>query len=225
MPASRTAQHARHDPDPTVIARAARGDGAAFSQIYEHCAPRLHRYVRSMVSDQWDAEDVTQEVFVKIFTGLGRYTSGRASFTAWTLRVARNAAIDHVRRRRGRAELGEVDPRAALDDVGRGCRESLRQVLGELEPHQREVLVLRAYAGFEPSEVAVYAGASRGSINTLYHRARVTARDRLRAMAAGPCTRTVARRTPATPVLAEAAFTHSGPRVFAETSSARPVRR
>jgi RNA polymerase sigma-70 factor (ECF subfamily) len=208
MHADRGAAGARRSPheiDPRVIARAAKGDAVAFGEIYAHSAPHVRRYVRTIVWNTWDAEDVTQDVFVKILTGLGQYDPGRASFSAWTLRVARNAAIDHLRRHRVGVAWGEVDQRASSDDAGQKCGESLRQVLAELNHHQREVLVLRALGGFEPSEVAGYAKATRGSINTLYHRARLAARDRLRAIDAGPSTRKVTKPLPDTAVLSEAA--------------------
>jgi RNA polymerase sigma-70 factor (ECF subfamily) len=176
------------DVDPRLIARAARGDAAAFSQIYAHTAAGVRRYVRTIIWNPWDAEDVTQEVFVKILTGLKQYDPARAPFYAWTLRIARNAAIDHMRRHRTRPGYAEVDHRAPLDDAGRSCGESLREVLGELNQNQREILVLRALAGFTPREVAAHSHATPGSINTLYHRARLAARDRLRAMDAAPCT-------------------------------------
>jgi RNA polymerase sigma-70 factor (ECF subfamily) len=176
------------DVDPNLIARAARGDSAAFSQIYTQTAAGVRRYVRTIIWNPWDAEDVTQEVFVKILSGLDQYDPKRAPFLAWTLRIARNAAIDHMRRHRARPVFAEVDHRAALDDAGRRCGESLREVLGELNQNQREILMLRALAGFTPREVASHAGATPGSINTLYHRARLAARDRLCAMDAAPST-------------------------------------
>ena len=194
-----------HDLDPAVIARAAGGDSVAFSQLYTHSAAGVRRYVRTLIWNKWDAEDVTQDVFIKILKGLSQYDPDRASFSAWTLRVARNAAIDHLRRQRAGVAWAEVDQRAPSDDAGRRCGESLRQVLGELNQHQREILVLRALGGFEPSEVAGYANATRGSINTLYHRARLAARDGLRAIDAGPCTRAVTKPLPDTAVLPEAA--------------------
>src|SRR3954452_16858523 len=194
-----------NDLDPRVIARAARGDAAAFSEIYAHSAPHVRRYVGTIVWNAWDAEDVTQDVFVKIFTRLSQYDPGRASFSAWTLRVARNAAIDHLRRRRAGVASGEVDQRASCDDAGQRCGESLRQVLGELNHHQREILVLRALGGFEPSELAGHAKATRGSINTLYHRARLAARDRLRALEARPSTPHVTKPLPDAALLSEAA--------------------
>jgi RNA polymerase sigma-70 factor (ECF subfamily) len=192
--------------DPTVVARAARGDSAAFSQIYAHAAPGIRRYVRTIVWDAWDADDVTQDVFVKILSSIEHYDPERAPFSAWTLRVARNAAIDHMRRHRTRPGSPEVDCHAPADETGRRCGESLRQVLEELNQHQREILVLRALAGFTPREVATHAHATPGSINTLYHRARLAARDRLRDIAAGPCAlRARTQVTEAAPVVAKAA--------------------
>jgi RNA polymerase sigma-70 factor (ECF subfamily) len=161
--------------------------------------------VRTIIWNRWDAEDVTQEVFLKIFTRLGQYDPARGSFSSWTLRVARNAAIDHMRRQRDRVACADVDQKAPHDDAGQRCAESLRLVLGELNQSQREILVLRALGGYEPSEVASYARATRGSINTLYHRARLAARDRLQAIDAGPSTRRVTKPVPDVALLTEAA--------------------
>jgi len=183
------------DVDPSVIARAARGDTVAFGEIYAQIAPRVRRYVRTIIWNPWDAEDVTQDAFVKIFMGIRHYDAARGTFSAWTLRVTRNTAIDHIRAHRGRFSCAEIDERAPADDAGRWCGESLRLVLGDLNQNQREILVLRALAGFEPSELASSAKATRGSINTLYHRASLAARDRLRAIDAGPCARTVTKRS------------------------------
>jgi RNA polymerase sigma-70 factor (ECF subfamily) len=182
-------------PGPDVIKRAAQGDVAAFAEIYECCAPGVRRYVGTIVWDRWDAEDVTQEVFVKLFTGLPQYDPERAAFSAWMLRVARNAAIDHLRRHRGRPTLLEFDERTPVDEAGRACGESLRAALEELPATQREILVLRALGGFTPPEVATRVKRSRGCINTLFHRARLSAKDRLTAMDSAPSTCTGPDRT------------------------------
>ena len=193
-----TERRGQADVDPSVIASAARGDAVAFGQIYAQIAPRVRRYVRTIIRNPWDYEDVTQDAFVKILTGIGHYDPARGAFSAWSLRVARNTAIDHLRAHRGRLACAEVDleQRAPVDDAGRWCGESLRLMLSDLNQNQREILVLRALAGFEPSEIADYAKATRGSINTLSHRASLAARDRLRAIDAGPCTRTDTKRSP-----------------------------
>lgn len=171
-----------------LVDRAARGDSAAFADLYQQCVPGVRRYVRGIIWDTWDADDVTQEVFVKIFLGLSQYDASRASFAAWMLRIARNAAIDHLRRSRVRPALGAADDQVALDEAGAQCAESLRDALNALSHNEREVLVLRALGGLTPPELAIRLNRSRGSVNTLYHRARVAARNTLAADAAGPST-------------------------------------
>jgi RNA polymerase sigma-70 factor (ECF subfamily) len=187
-------QHSEVNPD--LIARGACGDAAAFGQIYACTVRGVRRYVRTIIWNRWDAEDVTQEVFLKIFTRLDQYDPERGSFSSWTLRLARNAAIDHMRRQRGGIACADIENTAALDDAGQRCAESLRLVLSELNQNQREILVLRALAGFEPSEVARYSRSTRGAVNTHYHRARLAARDRLRAIDAGPSTCGATKRRP-----------------------------
>jgi RNA polymerase sigma-70 factor (ECF subfamily) len=178
-------------PSAELVARAADGDAEAFSQIYSICAPGVRRYVRTIIWDAWDADDVTQEVFVKIFTALPQYDPERAAFSAWMLRVARNAAIDHLRHRRAWPTDDPVDEHAQADDTGQRCAESLREALVGLTQSQREFLVLRALGGFTPPEVAHRVRRTRGSINTLYHRARLAAKDNLVAMDAAPSTYSV----------------------------------
>jgi RNA polymerase sigma-70 factor (ECF subfamily) len=176
------------DVDPTVIASAADGDVKAFSEIYARSAPGVRRYVRTIIWNRWDAEDVTQDVFVKLFAGLSQYDPERAAFSGWVLRVARNTAIDHLRRSAARPVQHTADEQAAVDDAGVRCGESLREALEPLTDSQREILMLRALGGYSPPEVAVRVQRTRGAINTLYHRARLAARDNLAAMGAGPST-------------------------------------
>jgi RNA polymerase sigma-70 factor (ECF subfamily) len=182
------------------VARAARGDSTAFAELYEQCAPGVRRYVGGIVWDSWDADDVTQEVFVKIFLGLSQYDPSRASFSAWMLRIARNAAIDHLRRSRSRPALAQIDEHVAEDETGAQSVESLRDALHGLSQNEREVLMLRALGGLTPPELAGRLNRTRGSVNTLYYRARIAACKALAADAAGPSTRR--RRKGAVPVTA-----------------------
>jgi RNA polymerase sigma-70 factor (ECF subfamily) len=208
---ARTITGSRPDLDPAVIARASRGDPAAFTELYEHCKPGVRRYVRTIVWNDWDAEDVTQEVFVKLLVRLPQYDAACATFSAWLLRVARNTAIDHLRRRGAQPIQGAIDDLAVVDDAGIRCAESLRGALTALPHAQRQVLLLRALGGYTPPELARGGMRSRGAINALYHRARLAARDSLSAMRAGPCAyplpqpKRPAKRPARTPVLHHAA--------------------
>ena len=83
-----------------AVARAKDGDADALRFLYLRYADNVYGYVCSIVRDEHEAEDVTQHIFAKLLTALARYEPRVVPFSAWILRVAHNAAIDHVRARR-----------------------------------------------------------------------------------------------------------------------------
>ena len=83
-----------------AVARAKQGDRQALEFLYVRYADHIYGYVRSILHDAHDAEDVTQQVFAKLMTVLERYDRRRVPFFAWLLRLAHNAAIDQLRSRR-----------------------------------------------------------------------------------------------------------------------------
>src|ERR687893_1780972 len=102
-----------------AVLRAKEGDADALRFLYLRYADNVYGYVCSIVRDEHEAEDVTQHVFAKLTTALRRYEPRVAPFSAWILRVAHNAAIDHVRARRP-VPIAELLPGdAASDDGGR----------------------------------------------------------------------------------------------------------
>jgi RNA polymerase sigma-70 factor (ECF subfamily) len=169
--------------------RATAGDRDALKALYLRYRWDVYRHARRIVASHDDAEDVTQQVFLKLTTRLGRYDTGQAEFSAWMRRVARNAAIDHMRRDRlvpGAREL-EQELGACSVDPDRGA--SLREAIERLPRAQRDVLLLRDVAGLTPTEVARRLGKSRGAVNTSHHRARVAARRTLESEGLTPATR------------------------------------
>src|SRR5204862_1163003 len=80
-----------------AIRRAKEGDRDALSYLYVRYADNVYGYVRSIVRDEHDAEDITQTLFVKLSSALSRYELRSVPFSAWILRVARNLALDHLR--------------------------------------------------------------------------------------------------------------------------------
>jgi RNA polymerase sigma-70 factor, ECF subfamily len=176
-----------------LVARAKAGDQDAMHALYLHFAPTVHAYVSRIVPTEHDADDVTQHVFAKLMTELGRYEPGGAPFRAWMLRVARNVAIDH--RRRTRAVPSDVqDAPARTDDGVIDRHASLRQALASLTPGQRDVLVLRHLVGLTPEEIAAHLGRSLRSVYCLHHRGRAAARIALCELESAPAT---ARARPA----------------------------
>jgi RNA polymerase sigma-70 factor, ECF subfamily len=169
-----------------AVARAKEGDADALRFLYLRYADNVYGYVCSIVRDEYEAEDVTQQIFAKLMTALGRYEPRVVPFSAWILRVARNAAIDHVRTRRP-VPLEEVHPPEAAADDGAGSRErfaDLRLALDALPAEQRDVIVLRFLVGLSPREIAERMGRSEDSVHGLQHRGRRRLRSEMLALAA-----------------------------------------
>lgn len=170
-----------------LVGAAQAGDRDAMRALYVRFAGGVQVYVGRIVP-QRDAEDVTQQVFAKLLTELDRYRPGEAPFAAWVLRVARNQAIDHVRRSRlvPCEEVRGADDVA--DDAARECAASLREALAGLTEDQRNVLILRHLVGLSPAEIAAQLGRSVRSVHCLHHRGRSAARSALHDLGAAPAT-------------------------------------
>src|SRR5918994_1873442 len=166
-----------------AVVRARDGDDDALRYLYLRYADNVYGYVCSIVRDEYEAEDVTQHIFAKLMTSLARYEPRVVPFSAWILRVAHNAAIDHVRTRRP-VPVEEVRPDDAADD-GDGGRErfaDLRLALAALPAEQRDVIVLRFLVGLTPGEVAERMGRSEDAVHGLQHRGRRRLRSEMLAL-------------------------------------------
>lgn len=169
-----------------AVSRAQKGDMEAMHFLYVRYADDVLRYVRSFVHDHHEAEDITQNVFIKLIDAIKKYEQREVPFTAWILRVARNAALDHMRARRA-TPCEEV----RLEDDGRSQVASergrdLRQALEQLPEDQREVLVLRHIVGLSPTEIADTLGRTESSVHGLHHRGRRTLKSDLQDLGAAP---------------------------------------
>jgi RNA polymerase sigma-70 factor, ECF subfamily len=155
-----------------AVARAKEGDGEAIRFLYIRYADNVYGYVRSIVRDEHEAEDVTQHVFAKLLSVIVKYEERSVPFSAWILRVARNVAVDHMRRTRA-MPCEEV---RGLDEVDEACQrerlQSLSDALEELPEEQRSVLMLRHLVGLSPAEIADRLGRSEASVHGLHHRGR-----------------------------------------------------
>ena len=163
-----------------VVARAKGGDRDALRQLYERYADNVFSYVRTIIHDEHEAEDVTQHVFTKLLTKIDRYEERSVPFAAWLLRIARNCAIDHVRGNRAICyeEIPSV-ARTASEDVAADRRHAIEDALRALPEGQRRVVVLRHVVGLSPREIASQMGKSEGAVHTLHHRARRAMRTEL----------------------------------------------
>jgi RNA polymerase sigma-70 factor, ECF subfamily len=172
-----------------AVKRAQQGDREAMGFLYARYADNVYGYVRSIVHDSHEAEDVTQQVFAKLIRVIGKYEEREVPFFAWVLRVARNAALDHLRRQRlVPVEELRVSDAGSGDPAATRRMRDLREALSELPKDQCEVLVLRHFAGLSPLEIATRTGRSEGSIHGLHHRGRRALQAALISRGAAPAT-------------------------------------
>lgn len=172
-----------------AVKRAQAGDRDALAFLYARYADNLHGYVRSIVHDHHEAEDVTQQVFTKLIHVIGKYKEREVPFFAWMLRVARNVAVDHLRKQLPVPveEVRTTDNGLAHSFAGEQLSD-LKDALATLPPAQREVLILRHFAGLSPTEIATRMGKTEGSIHGLHHRGRRTLTAELASRGAAPAT-------------------------------------
>jgi RNA polymerase sigma-70 factor (ECF subfamily) len=171
-----------------AVKRAQEGDREAIGFLYARYADNVCGYVRSIVRDQHEAEDVTQQVFAKLIHVIGKYQERDVPFFAWILRVSRNVAVDHMRRQRAIPVEEVRTSDESQDRTGAERMSDLRDALATLPRDQREVLVLRHIAGLSPVEIAERTGRSEGSVHGLHHRGRRALKADLTSRGAMPST-------------------------------------
>jgi RNA polymerase sigma-70 factor (ECF subfamily) len=171
-----------------AVARGKEGDREAIHFLYVRYSHNIYGYVRSIVHDEHEAEDITQHVFAKLMTHLVKYDERGVPFFAWLLRLAHNAAIDHLRSRRATPaeEIFGSDDRDEKSDVDRS--HSLHEALRALPDEQRSVVVLRHVVGLTPGEIASAMGRTESSIHGLHHRGRRALQEELATRESAPST-------------------------------------
>lgn len=164
--------------DLRLLERIRRGDTDGAAELFERYAPALLRFTDRMLSDRASAEEVTQEVFVKVISRAHQY-DGRAGVASWLFAIAANACRDRRRRDR-RASVVPLEaipePRAKGEGVESAMtsnerRQAVRSALADLSEEQREALVLARYHGMPYAEIAQTLGISVGAVKTRIFRA------------------------------------------------------
>ena len=167
------------DADRALVQRTLRGDLQAFEQLVERHRDVVLR-VAARIAGPSDAEDVSQDAFLRAFHRLHRHR-GDASFRAWLLQITHNAAVDHLNRRRPESletsereeeRVHEVARLPAERLESRERIERLERKLRALSPDHRAVLVLRDVEGLSYDEIATITAAPLGTVKVRLHRAR-----------------------------------------------------
>lgn len=150
--------------------------GEAFEALFRDCASDVHRYALSLLGDRAAAEDVTALAFERLYRARSRLDGSRGTPRALLFTIARNAALDELRRRgRGAVvqsgEATDADPAAgaAFETVER--RAALRSALQALSPREREIVLLKFHGELSNTELARVLGVSESNAGTRLHRA------------------------------------------------------
>jgi RNA polymerase sigma-70 factor (ECF subfamily) len=143
-----------------------------FDRLYRSSRDDVYAYVATLVRDRHAAEDVTALAFERAYRRRGSYKPSRGTARAWLFGIARNAALDELRRR-GRAPQVEADVQAEdpADPAETGLRRAaLRSALESLQPRERELVALKFFAGLTNTELASVIGTSETNAGTKLHR-------------------------------------------------------
>lgn len=171
-----------------AIARAKEGDRDALRLLYVRYSDNVYGYLRSIVRDDREAEDLTQQVFMKLLTVIVKYEDHGVPFSGWLLRLARNVALDHLRRRRPTPTEDVLGAGMHADDGARQRAQDLHVALASLPDEQRSVMVMRHVIGLSPPEIAKRLGRSESSIHGLHHRGRRALQQELTRLGSAPAT-------------------------------------
>lgn len=142
----------------------------AFTELVERHGAGLTAFVWRLTGDRAVADDVVQETFLRVFTARERYREGRASFRTWLYRIARNQALNTMRRRRVRRseplfEAADTQRSSPLEGlIGTEDVAQLRAALAALPPADQEVIELRYYQGMSFAEVGEVVGARASAV-------------------------------------------------------------
>jgi len=180
--------------DSLVIARARRGEEAAFAELLRRYRAPVFNLCLRMLKNRDDAEDVAQDVFIKVFAMLERYDE-RYAFRSWLFKIAANQCIDFIRKNRVKLlrldepvhYKGEEIERQLPDDAPRPDEtlnrqevgSVLREITDELPPHYRAMIVLRHQEQLSYEEIAQMMDLPLGTVKARIHRARALMKDKL----------------------------------------------
>jgi RNA polymerase sigma-70 factor, ECF subfamily len=172
------------DLDRTLVERCLRGDGAAWEDLVRQHSRRVYGLCYRFTGRDSEAQDLTQDVFLRVFRSLATFRSTEGSFSTWLARLTRNLLIDHYRRTRNEritdsieAQLPRVEEsgtvaRSDAAVAGREASELLQGALAKLSPELRETIILRDLQDMEYREISQILGIPEGTVKSRLNRGR-----------------------------------------------------
>jgi RNA polymerase sigma-70 factor (ECF subfamily) len=170
-----------------IVDAAKAGDEAALSELYSLYFPRVYRYILARTGNPYDAEDLAEEVFMKVLEAIERFQWREAPFSAWLFRIAHNALISQRRKDGVRGRSGPLSDGLALDSQSPDEMVENRLALNEimdaaqkLPEAQRQVITLRFSAGLSVAETARAMNKGEGNVKVIQHKAIAKLREAVR---------------------------------------------
>jgi len=162
----------------TLVAPASQAPSAAdeaFEALYRSSRDDVFGYVCGLLRDRSAAEDVTAQAFERAYRRRSTYNPKKGTHRAWLFGIARNAALDELRRRSRQAELvtdpEDVDAVTGDESAETAMRRAtIRKAMDRLTPRERELVALKFFAGLQNTEIARVIGTSESNAGTKIHR-------------------------------------------------------
>ena len=173
------------DSDRSLVERCAGGDTAAWEELVRTHTRRVYSLCYRFTNSEAEAQDLTQDVFLRIFKTVRSFRAEEGSFTTWMARLTRNLLIDNYRRKRQDRMTDSLEPQLPMLQeqlasssrpdglvAGREARERLQMGLQKLSPELRETLILRDLEELEYREIAEILRIPEGTVKSRLNRAR-----------------------------------------------------
>jgi RNA polymerase sigma-70 factor (ECF subfamily) len=159
-----------------LIDKAVGGDGEAFGRLYDMHVDRVYRHICYRIGNTADAEDLTQQVFIKAWDAIGRYKRTAVPFLAWLIRISQNLVIDFYRSKKSETSIDDVvitstpetDPEHIVEKEFN--QSYMRQAIKQLQSDQQQVILMRFIEDLTYPEIAAVMGKSEGAIRVIQHR-------------------------------------------------------
>jgi RNA polymerase sigma-70 factor (ECF subfamily) len=160
------------------VERAIKRDQGAFTTLYDRYVDLIYRHICFRISDQKEAEDLTQEVFVKAWKAINKYRKTEAPFKAWLLTIARNLVFDYYKARKKVVSLDEVDriEEPSKENIEQEFEDQenlnyLKSAISKLEGDKQKVLLMHFIDDFSYSEIAKALKKTEGAVRVIQFRA------------------------------------------------------
>lgn len=158
------------------VKKAVAGDKKAFGKLYELFLDRIYRFIFYLVRDEFLAEDITQNTFLKAWNNLSNFSVGRGTFQSYLFTIARNLVIDNQRKKK---EISLEAGFGAGIETGENLEEkvikkdeinSVHEALEVLEPEDRQLVILRFFEDMHFDEISQIVGKEPGALRVKIHR-------------------------------------------------------